>query len=78
MWIRIWSGNTIVTDLVIDQGGGGSWVPKPEMPNNAEGHPDLELDPWRQYIRHKRNDVEEYGRGPVADAYSAIDDADDI
>lgn len=77
MWIRIWSGNAIAADLEIDEKGYGSWVPRPDMPNNATRTPDLEIDPWRRYVRHERNDVEFYGNGDSDDAYSAIDDADD-
>lgn len=62
IWIRVWSGNVIACDLIIDRKGFGAYVTRPEMPDNSTDLPDLQIDPWRRHIRHQRNDVEEYGQ----------------
>lgn len=63
MFIRVWNDNAIMCDLRISPDGTGTWTTRPEMPNNSNEKPDIEINPWKRYIKTPGQDVEEYGSG---------------
>lgn len=67
MLIRIWRKNAILCDLEVDESGFGTWHTRPNMPDNNNATPDLQIDPWAKLVRVGTEDAEQYGKGSELD-----------
>jgi hypothetical protein len=57
--IRFWHGCRIIGDLSLDASG-STWVTSPEMPNNSNEMPDMEMDPFAELVKLKGSEVRDF------------------